>query len=148
MGQAQIIVSGTVTVMPLTVAGTTTSVSPQGSLPAGSVQIPLSTTPSPKPSNRRAVGSVYLQSPSSFQTLHGVGTSENVTTGDFLLLTTDGPIQLQLTMQDYAAAGVGTTVSTVYVYGQLHLELPPSGYLVGLAAQGTANVEYTISGPA
>ena len=148
MGQAQLTLSGQVTVMPLTVTGTNAAVGPQGTLPAGTTQVPLSTTPSPKPSNRRAVGSTYLSSPSAFQTIRGVGAGDDVATADFLSVTSDAPVEVELTMQDYDAGGAGTTVSVVYLYGSMHLEFPSSGYLVGLRAKGAANLEYLISGPA
>lgn len=143
---SQIQVNGSITQSPPNVVGTTISAWPNGTVPAGTIQIPLLLTPSPKQSARCAKGSRVLNSPSSFQVISGLGATDDVTTADTLYLKCDGPIQLQLTMVN--PAGGSPIVSVVNLFGSCLLEFPSAGYLTGLAAQGNANLEFLISGPA
>ncbi len=145
MATRQLLLAGSITVSPQSVVGTTLSSSPLGTVPAGVTQIPFSATPSPKPSSRMGGGSKVLSSPSAFQTISGLGPTDDVTTADTIYVKSDAPIQLQLTMQNLIG---GTVVSVVNVYGTFWIELPPNGYATGLAAQGNANLEVIISGPA
>jgi hypothetical protein len=148
MATAQLILSGTLTLTPTAVVGTTTSVSPQGTVPAGTDQIPLVLTPNPKPSAKRANGNKLSTSAyGTFVAVSGIGATDNVQTADTLLVTTDAPLQLQLTLQNLAAGGVGTVTSVVSVYGTQLFQFPPAGLLVGLAAAGSGNLEYLASGP-
>jgi len=144
MATSQIIVSGTITQSPPPVTGTTIAASPVGTVPAGTTQIPILLTPSPKQSLKRASGNKVLSSPSSFQTLSGLGSTDDVTNCDTLYLKCDANILVQLTVTNPAG---GTFVSTVSLYGTLIQEFATNAYLVGIALQGTANVEYIISGP-
>ncbi len=146
MATRQLLLAGSITVSPQSVVGTTLSSSPLGTVPAGVTQIPFSATPSPKPSSRMGGGSKVLSSPSAFQTISGLGPTDDVTTADTIYVKSDAPIQLQLTMQNLG--GGSPVVSVVNVYGTFWIELPPSGYATGLAAQGSANLEVIISGPA
>jgi hypothetical protein len=126
--------------------GTQTSASPGSALPAGTDQVPLTVTPSPKPSAKRANGNKYNSSAfGTYVPVSGIGASDNVTTCDTLIVTTDAPIALQLTLQNLG--GSGTITSVVYAYGMQILQFPPGGYLVGLAAAGSGNLEYVLSGP-
>jgi hypothetical protein len=146
MAAAQILLTGTLTLTPQSVQGTTTSVSAQGTIPAGTVQTGLATTPNPKNSAKQARG--YKTNTSAYGTyvaLSGVGATDNVTTADTVYIRTDGPVQVQLTIQNLG--GSGTITSVVPVYGTFLWEAPSGGYCTGIAIAGAADVEYVVSGP-
>lgn len=143
---SQLLVSGSITQGPQSVTGTTVQATAVGTVPAGVTQIPLLLTPSPKQSSRRSSGNKVLASPGSFQTISGLGATDDVTTADTLYIKADGPVQLQLTQQNLNTGS--PVVSVVNLYGTMLLELPTGGYLTGLAAQGACNLEYLFSGPA
>ena len=142
----QILITGTITLSPECASE---RAAPGCSPVPGSTELAtLETTPSPKPSavagsGARAVATVF----GTFATLSGVGATDSVTTADFLWLRSDGPVLVQLTQQNLAS-GSGTITSIVQVLGELIVEFPEGGYLVGLAASGTADLEWTVSGPA
>jgi hypothetical protein len=143
----QIQLNGTLTQLPSSVVGTTTSVSPLGLIPAFTRQVALVTTPSPKQSAKCGGGNKTNSSAyGTYVTLSGLGATDDVTTADFLYLKTDAPMQVQLTLQNLG--GSGTITSVVPVYGMMVLEFPPSGYLTGLSVAGAGDVEYMVSGPA
>jgi hypothetical protein len=147
MATAQILLNGTLTVTPTSVLGTVTSASQQGTIPSGSVQVPLSTSPNPKPSAKQTRG--YKTSSSAFGTyaaLSGVGASDNVATADTLWMRSDAPLQVQLTLQNLG--GSGTVTSVVPLNGTMLLEFPFGGYCVGIEVAGAGDIEYIASGPA
>ena len=115
-------------------------------VPAGVTSIPLSLTPTTKPSVKHAGGNKALSSPSSFQAIGGLGATDDVTMADTVYIKSDAPVQIQLTQQNLA--GGSAVVSVVNLGGSGLWEFPVGGYLTGLAAQGTCNLEYLISGPA
>lgn len=82
-----------------------------------------------------------IASPSAFVTLEGVpGT---VAQAGFLYVRCDSPIDLRLTYDDGAG---GDTVSVVPVHGPLLQEMPAAKFLKLLEAQGTAAIEYMLTG--
>jgi hypothetical protein len=146
MAAAQIILSGTLTITPAAVVGTTSSAGPFP-VPSGTDQIPLCLQPQPKPSAVRCNGNRRIASVfGSFSAVSGIGATDNVTTCDTLLVTSDGPLQLQFTMQNLA--GGSPIVSVVQINGTQLFQFPSGGYLTGLQAAGNANLEYLGSGPA
>jgi hypothetical protein len=147
MATAQLILSGTLTLTPQSVVGVTSSVSALGSVPGGTDQVPLALSPNPKPSAKRANGNKFSSSTyGTYVAVTGIGASDNVTTCDTLLVVSDAPIALQLTLQNLG--GSGTITSIVPIQGMQLFQFPPGGYLVGLAAAGSGNLEYLASGPA
>jgi len=145
--QQVLALSGSLTASPPSVTGTTLQPTPAGFVPQGVSQTPLALNPSTKQSAvQTGLRHKSLSSPSSMQAISGLGTGGDVTTADTLYLKSDAPIQVQLTQQNLA--GGSPVVSVVNLYGTLLLEFPPSGYLTGIEAQGTANLEILISGPA
>ncbi len=145
MSNAQLILGGTLTLAPPSVVGTTISASPIGTVPAGTTQIPVQLTPGTKQSGVQTHKKKTLNSPSTFQVMTGIGATDDVTTADTLYLKVDGPIQVQLTMQN--PAGGSPIVSVVPLYGTMMLEFPTPGLLTGLSLQGSCNVEMLASGP-
>ena len=123
----------------------TVVVAAQTTIPSTVRQIPLVTNPNPKQSAKCANGNKFVNSPSSFQTLSGVGATDDVTTADFLWLKADAAIQLQLTQQNLN--GGANITQIVNVLGNFMCEFPTGGLLLGVAIQGSANVEYLASGP-
>lgn len=146
MAVAQLLLNGTLTVTPSSVVGTVTSASQQGTIPSGTIQVPLAPSPNPKPSAKQARG--YKSSASAYGTfvaLSGVGAGDNVATADTLWMRSDAPLQVQLTVQ--TLGGSGTTTIVVPLYGTMLLEFPQGGYLVGIQVAGTGDLEYVASGP-
>lgn len=112
--------------------------------PASLFNTPISTLSSPK-SFQVASGVIsrLLNSPSSYVTLQGVGSADTVTHGDFLYFKCDGQILLRLTFDD----GVGGSTTAVLPLMGLHVaEYQTAKFLKLLEAQGSARVEYFISG--
>jgi hypothetical protein len=142
----QLILSGTLSVTPPSVVGTPTSSFPFGFIPKGTSQIPLATTPSPKQSVKMSGGNKSVASPGAFQTISGLGATDDVTTADTVYIESDAIMQIQITQQN--PAGGSPIVSVVNLYGTMWIEFPATGYATGLAAQGTGNLEVLISGPA
>lgn len=147
MATRQLLLSGSITVSPQSVVGTTLAASANGTVPAGVTQIPFAATPSPKPSSRMGGGNKVLNSPSAFQSISGLGPTDDVTTADVLFVKSDGPVQLQLTQQNLSTPG-GFITSVVNLFGTTWIEFPSGGYLTLLSAQGACNLEVLISGPA
>ena len=145
MSTAQLILGGTITIAPPSVVGTTISASAVGTVPAGTTQVPLQLTPPTKQSGVQTHKKKTLSSPSSFQVMTGIGATDDVTTADTLYLKADGPIQVQLTMQN--PAGGSPIVSVIPLYGSLLLEFPTPGLLTGISLMGSCNVEMLASGP-
>jgi hypothetical protein len=130
-----IVVNGSLSVGPANAA--------DAALPSGSMVFQLASTPNPKPSQAQDKGSRAVASSLSFVTLGSVGAGGNVTQGDTLLVISDAPVQLRLTMNNPLGSD---EVSTVELQGMLLLEFPPAQYLKLLEVKGTANVEYFVSG--
>jgi hypothetical protein len=146
---AQVLLGGTLTVSPPPVVGTTVSASTLGTIPGGTTQVALGTSPNPKPSAKQARG--YKTNTSAFGTyvaLSGVGATDNVTTADTLYLKSDAPLQVQLTVQNTFSGGGGTSTIVVPLYGTIILEFPAGGYCTAIAVAGNGDLEYVVSGPA
>jgi hypothetical protein len=141
----QLLLSGTLTVTPPNVVGTPTSAFLSGFLPKGTSQIPISSTPSPKQSVKMSGGNKSVNA-SSFQTISGLGATDDVTTADTIYLESDAIMQVQITQQN--PAGGSPIVAVLNLYGSMWVEFPATGYATGLAAQGVGNLEVLISGPA
>jgi hypothetical protein len=143
---AVITLGGSLTVSPPTVVGTVVSSSPANTVPAGVSQVPLTLSVSPKQSPvNTGLRHKLLASPSSFVTLSGLGSGDDVTTADTLYIKSDAPIQIRQTMQN--PAGGSPIVSIETLGGVKFQEFPASGYLTLLEAMGSANLEVFISGP-
>lgn len=139
--------SGSLSVTPPSVTGTTLAASPNGTVPAGASQVPLVLNPPTKQSAvQTGIRHKSLNSSGGMQVISGLGTGDDVTTADTLYIKTDAPITLQLTTQN--PAGGSALVSVVPLGGSAVWEFPFGGYLIGLSAQGVANLEILISGPA
>lgn len=83
-----------------------------------------------------------VNSPSSFQTLSGIGTGQTVTQASMLYLRTTTPVLVEVTMN-----GVdGGTAQVLSVSGLLVLEPGPSNYITAVAVQGQGQVEYMAVG--
>jgi hypothetical protein len=129
-----------------TLQGTLVSGPPRsasGTFPAGLVSIAFTL----RPANKSAAVSVKavrnLQSPSSYATLHGIGSGEDVAQANFLFVQTDNPIDIRITSDDGAG---GSVVAVVSVNGLLMIEKPADKFIKLLEAQGTGVVEYFASG--
>lgn len=130
-----------------------------GTMQAGPVQVgagfpqaiyttPLATSVVPKPFSTASgvmQRRVSVASP-AFVTLQGVGPSDTVERGDLLYLRSDAPLILRLSNQDPLAPLGPPLVVEVPVFGLVLLEFPASSPLVLLEAQGSATVEYAITG--
>lgn len=120
------------------------SVSGSDTFPASQFSVPLKTSGSPKLFNvGTGVMVQTLNSPSSLAVLAGVGAQAPVTRGDFLYLRTDSKIDLELTQEDGSS---GTLVRVVSVHGLVMLEFPVNFRLTAMRAQGTARLEYVVTG--
>lgn len=109
---------------------------------------PLSTSVSPKPFSEASgvmQRRVAVASP-AFVVLQGVGPTDTVVRGDLLYLRCDAGLILRLSNQDPLAPLGPPLVVTIPVMGLVILEFPASSPLVLLEAQGSATVEYAITG--
>lgn len=107
--------------------------------PGGIASFSLATTPDPKGFSVCAHGQKLLSSPSSFQTVPGLGTGQDVVNGDFLYLKSNAPITVRLTQ-------AGMSVQLVGLNGTMILEFPATAYLNLVEVEGSASIEYFISG--
>ena len=118
-----LVLSGTLTVSPPSVTGTTIAASPSGTVPAGVSQVPLATNPPTKQSAvQTGLRHKSLNSSGSFQILSGLGATDDVTTADTIYVKSDAPIQLRLTQVN--PAGGSPIVSIVNLFGMLFQEFP------------------------
>jgi hypothetical protein len=112
----------------------------------GVSNIGLSLFPCPKSSqvdtgvNRRMVNS-----PTAFIPLSGVGPSDNVTQGDTLYVRSVSPVLIQVTFYN-PNLPMTPWVSVIPLQGMLLIEPPQNSYVMGLAVQGTGQIEYLVSG--
>lgn len=109
---------------------------------------PLALTPTPKPFS---AGSGVLtrqvaQVSPGFTTLTGVGPDDTVVRGDTLYFRSNAQLLLRISQADPLNPSGPALVRELYVSGLLVVEFPPSSPLVLLEAQGTANIEYLITG--
>lgn len=109
---------------------------------------PLVTSVSPKPFSQ---GSGVLQrrvavAAPAFVVLQGVGPTDAVQRGDLLYLRCDAGLLLRLSNTDPLAPLGPPLVVVIPVMGLVLLEFPASSPLVLLEAQGSATVEYAITG--
>jgi hypothetical protein len=84
-----------------------------------------------------------LASPSSYALLQGVGADSSVLQGNTLYFKSDGPVLLRITCDDGSG---GDAVSILPVSGLLVFEVDPNQFIKALACQGTAALEYLVSG--
>lgn len=114
--------------------------------PASTLNVPLATIFSPKPS---AVSTGVLTrnvnvAVPAFGALQGVGPTDTVTQGDFLYFKSNGPVILRVTTDDGLG---GQAQALVPVHGIAMLEFQATRPLELLEIQGNARVEYLVSGP-
>ena len=131
----------------------------QGTYQGGPVQVgagfpqaiyttPLQTSVSPKPFS---AGSGVLtrrvaQASPGFTPLQGVGPTDAVVRGDLLYMRSDAALLLRVSTQDPLAPLGPPIVVLVPISGLFIIEFPASSPLVLLEAQGSATVEYAITG--
>lgn len=121
----------------------------EGGFPSGIFQVQFGLAGScpgagTKPALVSAYGTPNINSPSSYVTLPGVGSSSTVTQANTLYMRTTVPFLVRLT---FATPGGGSdTVSVVPVLGLLILEPRSDGYLKLIEAQGIGSIEYYASG--
>lgn len=82
----------------------------------------------------------------SFATLQGVGTGDAVERGDLLYLRSDAQLLLRLSQTDPLAPLGPPLVRELFTVGLVIVEFPASSPLVLLEAQGSATIEYAITG--
>lgn len=108
----------------------------------------LATTPSPKPYSA-ATGVLtrrIAQAAPGFVGLTGVGPTDTVVRGDTLYLRSDAQVLLRISQTDPLNPGGPALVRELLISGLFICEFPPSSPLVLLEAQGSATIEYCISG--
>ena len=112
--------------------------------PGGMDTVTLSLLTNPKPSlvwsglKQRTINSA-----SSFLTLTGVGTTDDVTQGDTLYFRCRAEMQLRATFNNPSGSA---TVSVIPVEGVFIMEFPANQYLSKLEVKGVGTIEYAISG--
>jgi hypothetical protein len=123
-------------------------VSPGAGFPQAIFTAVLATTPSPKPFS--AASGVLTrrvnQAAPGFLTLSGVGPADAVVRGDTFYLRSDSQLLLRLSQTDPLNPSGPALVRDVYVSGLCIIEFPASSPLVLLEAQGSATIEYLITG--
>jgi hypothetical protein len=133
MGQLQLQFSGQLVAGPAMVS--------DSFFPSGTSTIQLSTAPSPK---QYAVDTgpqrPLVNSPSSFQTLSGIGAGQTVTMASFLYFKSLTPVQLRLTYSGDA------TPKVRYTNGNVIEEFDPAHPLTLLEIMGSGQVEYWACG--
>ncbi len=135
----QVAVSGTIMGGP---------VSPGSGFPQAIFTTTLGTSPSPKPFS---AGSGILsrrvaQAAPGFVVLGGVGPADAVVRGDLLYLRSDSELLLRLSQSDPLNPSGPALVRLLDIGGLTVIEFPPSSPLVLLEAQGSATIEYLITG--
>jgi hypothetical protein len=137
----QLAISGTVIGGPVTVGAAF-------GFPQAMFTTQLATTPSPKPFS--AASGVLTRRlatvPPTWATLTGVGPTDTVQRGDTLYLRSDSQVLLRLSQVDPLNPSGPALVRQVYVQGLFICEFPQSSLLVLLEAQGSATIEYLITG--
>lgn len=108
----------------------------------------LATSPNPKPfsSASGVLTQRVSQAAPGFLTLGGVGPSAAVTRGDLLYLRSDAQLLLRISQVDPLNPAGPALAREMYVSGLVVLEFPSSSPLVLLEAQGSATIEYLITG--
>ena len=84
-----------------------------------------------------------IASPGAFVALQGVGSADTVTKGDFLYLKADKDVDLRMSL-DNGAGGTDLRILTGRVFV---VEFSSIKFLKLLEAQGSAQLEYFVSGP-
>ncbi len=126
---SNVVLSGSITAGPVGSSG----------FPAGVASFAIGTTPDPKGFTVSASGVKLLNSPSSFQALPGLGTGQDVTNADFLYLKANSSVVVRITQ-------AGGSVQLITIQGTLILEFPATAYLNLVEVEGSATLEYFISG--
>lgn len=108
----------------------------------------LGTSPNPKPFSA-ATGvlqrRVNVAAP-AFGALSGVGAGDTVEKGDLLYFRSDSQLLLRLSQTDPLNPAGPPLVRELYVSGLVVIEFPAASPLVLLEAQGSATIEYAITG--
>lgn len=112
--------------------------------PAGSLNIPLALSCTPKAYAVATGNVVNVQSPSSFEAIPGIGAGGIVTLGSTLYVKTSQQVLMQLTNAN--PAGGAALVSVIPVVGLQVMEFPSNGSLTGLAFEGSGTIEYWVGG--
>lgn len=112
--------------------------------PAATFSVPLRMSTTPKPFGvATGVLTRNVASPAAYLTLSGIGAADTVTKGDVLYFKASGAVDLRLTTDDGAG---GDVVAIVPVQGIVILEFSSSKYLKLVEVQGSASIEYFMSG--
>lgn len=108
----------------------------------------LATTPNPKPFSAASgvLTRRVAQVAPGFLELTGVGPDDSVVRGDTLYLRSDAQVLLRLSQTDPLNPSGPALVRELYVSGLCVLEFPPASPLVLLEVQGSATLEYLITG--
>lgn len=116
--------------------------------PGALFNAPLATTPSPKPFSAASgvLTRRVAQASPGFVTLSGVGSGDTVERGDLLYLRCDAQLLLRLSQTDPLNPGDPPLQRLLYVSGLVLIEFPFASPLVLLEAQGSATIEYLITG--
>jgi hypothetical protein len=109
-----------------------------GAFPGGVGSFSLATSPDPKGYSVNASGVKNLNSPSVYVPLPGLGANSDVANADFLYLKSNGPVFVRITQ----TAGV----QVIHLQGMLMLEFPANDLLTLVELEGSATVEYFVSG--
>jgi len=135
----QIVITGSVVVGPASPVS-------DGAFPSSIDTVQLASTPNPKQSQvcSGTISRFLNVASPSWATLSGVGAADTVTRADTLYLRCNSPIKVRLTQAD--KDGGADIVSIVEVHGVLLQEFPQNGCLKLLEAQGSATLEYFVSG--
>jgi hypothetical protein len=136
----QLAISGTVLGGPVTIGAAY-------GFPQSLFTTQLATTPNPKPFSAASgvlTRRVSTVSP-SFAVLTGVGATDTVQRGDTLYLRSDAQLLLRISQLDPLNPAT-TLVRLVYVQGLFIVEFPQSSPLVLLESQGSATIEYLVTG--
>lgn len=115
-----------------------------GSFPATTVNAPISTKENPK--TYQAATGVLRRTLNyvAFTDLGTVGAGAEVEQGTFLYFRSDAAVELRLTTDD---GGGGNEVAILPVDGLCILEFDSTQFLKLLEMNGSATIEYFISGP-
>lgn len=108
----------------------------------------LATNPSPKPFSTASgvLTRRIAQAAPGFVPLSGVGPTDTVQRGDLLYLRSDSQLLVRMSQTDPLNPLGPALVRDLIVSGLLIVEFPSASPLVLLEAQGSATIEYLITG--
>lgn len=110
------------------------------------VQLGLSQTPRAFSRGTGVIQSQVQTGAPAFEPLSGVGPTDRVHFGDVLYFRCDGPLVLRISRVDPLAPLGPPIVELCAIQGLLIREFQPGSQLVLLEGQGSATIEYAITG--